>query len=203
MDLKIISAVAGVALSVFGYGVYFRGIFKGVFKPHAFTWLIWGVLTWIAFVAQVQDGAGVGAWVTAVMGIASVLIFVLALVRGEKNITTSDWISLVSAGIALLVWLVTSQPLISVCIAILIDNLGLYPTLRKSWHKPYQESLINTYAAALKFVFALIALENYSLLTWLYPASLVLANVGTIVLLEYRRRVVDNTSRVDAVTYTG
>jgi len=42
--------------------------------------------------------------------------------------------------------------------------------------------------AGLKFVLAIIALENYSLVTWLYPASLVFTNLFFVIMLVVRRR---------------
>lgn len=62
------------------------------------------------------------------------------------------------------------------------------PTIRKSYHKPHEETLVHYVLAGLKFVFAIFALDNYTLVTWLYPASLVAANLFFVFMLMVRRR---------------
>lgn len=191
MDYKTIIAIISVAMTVFGYSFYFRDIFKGKTKPHAFSWLVWATLTGIAFFGQISDGAGAGAWVTATTAVISFVIFGLALTRGEKEITRSDKFYLSASFLAIIPWLVLKDPLLSVILITIIDFLGFLPTIRKSIKKPYEETLIHYVFAGLKFFLAIIALDNYSLVTWLYPASLVLANWIFIILLVVQRKRFD------------
>lgn len=188
MDFKTVVAIISVVLTLFGYFFYFRDIFAGKTKPHAFTWLVWATLTSIAFFGQFSDNAGAGAWVTAVTAIFSYIIFGLALTRGEKDITRSDKYFLGASLLAIIPWLVTNDPLISIILVTVIDFLGFLPTIRKSIKKPYEETLITYFFSGLKFVFAVIALDNYSVVTWLYPTSLLLANWVFIVLLIVQRK---------------
>jgi hypothetical protein len=188
MDFKVFVAVISIVMTLVGYSYYFKDIFAGKTKPHAYSWLVWASLTAIAFGGQVSDNAGPGAWVTAVTAAVSFIIFGLALKIGEKDITKSDKLNLAAAGIALLVWFFTKDPLLSVIIITIVDFLGFFPTIRKSYFRPYEETLIHYVLAGLKFVLAIIALENYTLVTWLYPASLVAANLFFVVMLIIRRK---------------
>lgn len=188
MDVKVAFALAAVLMTVVGYRFYFRDIFAGKTKPHAFSWLVWAVLTGIAFFGQLSDNAGPGAWVTATTAIISVAVFCLALSKGEKNITFSDKLNLLGAAVALALWFITNDPLLSVILITIVDFLVFMPTIRKSYQKPHEETLIHYVLAGLKFVLAIIALENYSLVTWLYPASLVAANLFFVFMLVVRRR---------------
>jgi len=190
METKTIIALASIAMTIFGYSFYFKDIFAGKTKPHAFSWLVWATLTSIAFFGQLSAGAGPGAWVTATTAVVSFVIFWLALTRGEKDITKSDKIFLGASFFAIIPWLLTKDPLISIILVTVIDFLGFLPTIRKSIKKPYEETLIHYVFAGLKFLLAIIALDNYTLVTWLYPASLVLANWFFIVLLLVQRRKV-------------
>ena len=107
---------------------------------------------------------------------------------GEKDITKSDKLNLIAAGIALLIWFFTKDPLLSVIIITIVDFLRFFPTIRKSYFRPYEETIIHYLLAGLKFVLAIIALDNYTLVTWLYPASLVAANLFFVVMLIIRRK---------------
>lgn len=188
MDYKVILGILATGIAFYAYIPYFIDIFKGKTKPHSFSWLVWALLTGIAFFAQVFDNAGPGAWVTGFTAAVSVVILVLAFFKGEKNITRSDWMSLLGAGVSMLLWWITDSPLLTVILITIIDALGFYPTFRKSYHKPHEETLITYLLSGLKFVFAIIALENYSVITWLYPASLILMNGAFVVMLAIRRK---------------
>jgi len=188
--MKTALGILATAMAFFSYIPYIRNMLSGKTKPHAFSWLVWGALTAIAFVGQVSENAGPGAWVTGFTAMVSFFIFATALRTGEKDISKSDWFSLAGAGLAMLLWWATSNPLTAVILITLIDALGFYPTFRKSYHKPHQETAITFAISGLKFVVAIIALENLTLVTWLYPASLVLMNGIFVIMLLIRRKQV-------------
>ena len=117
------------------------------------------------------------------------IIAALTFRRGEKHITKSDWIAFIAALAAILVWLFTKEPLWAVVLITMIDSLAFYPTFRKSYIKPHEETVMTWWVNSIKFVFALLALEQVSLVTALYPSYLVLANGALAAMLIWRRRV--------------
>ncbi len=188
IEIKAVLGIIAIIIAFIGYVPYFRDIFRGQTKPHAFSWLVWASLTGIAFFGQVFDKGGAGAWVTGFTAVVSFMIFFLALQRGEKNITSSDKWSLFGAVVALVLWYLTHNPLGSVILITIIDALGFYPTFRKSYHKPHEETMLTFFLSGLKFVIAIIALQNYSVITYLYPASLVIMNFAFTIMLLIRRK---------------
>ena len=189
INIRFTLGIISVIVALLGYIPYFRDIFRGKTKPHAYSWLVWSSLTWIAFTGQILNKGGAGAWVTGFTALVCLTIFFLALKKGEKNITSSDKLSLLGAGFALLLWYVTSDPLFSVILVIIIDALGgFYPTFRKSYNKPQEETIITYFLSGLKFAIALMALQSYSIITYLYPIFLVLINWTFVVMLIIRRR---------------
>lgn len=192
MDVNSVSAVIAIFITIGGYFFYIRDIFSGKTKPHAYSWLIWTSLTGIAFFGQISDSAGPGAWVTASSCIISFVVFLLALDRGEKDITLSDKVFLGACVVAVIPWVLTSSAFTSMIIITVIDFLGFLPTIRKSLKNPFEETLIHYVFAGFKFLLAIFALENYSVITWLYPSSLVLANLLFVVLLVFKRSRTNN-----------
>lgn len=186
--MKTTLGIIATVIALVAYIPYFRNIFSGKTKPHAFSWLVWGSLTAIGFAGQVAENAGPGAWVTGFTAFVCFFIFMAALVKGEKDIVLIDWLSLLGAGFALLFWWITQGPLLSVILITLIDALGFFPTFRKSYYKPEQETAITFALSGLKFVIAIAALENFSVVTWLYPASLVVMNGLFVTMLIIRRK---------------
>ena len=179
--------ILATIIAIVGYIPYFRNIFRGKTKPHAFSWFIWFLLTAIAFFAQISDNAGPGAWVTGFTAIICFVIFIFGLKQGEKNIVLTDWLSLFGALAALGLWAITNDPLLSVILISLIDALGFVPTFRKSYFKPNEETALTYVLSALKFAVGIAALDNVTLVTALYPASLILMN-GIFVIMVLARR---------------
>lgn len=188
MNYKELLGITATAIAFISYVPYFRDIFAGKTKPHAFSWLVWSSLTAIGFAGQAADNGGPGAWVTGATALLTFFIFAIALKKGERRITFTDWLSLAGAGIAILFWAITKQPLLSVVLITLIDALGFFPTFRKSYSKPNEETLITYGLSGLKFVIALFALDNFTIATALYPIYLVVANWAFIVMLTVRRK---------------
>src|SRR3990167_9255905 len=130
--MNVYLGILATLIAIYAYIPYFRNIFRGKTKPHAFSWFVWFLLTAIAFFAQVSDNAGPGAWVTGFTAVICFVIFIFGLKRGEKDIVWIDWLSLVGALLALGLWAITNEPLLSVILITLIDALGFVPTFRKS-----------------------------------------------------------------------
>lgn len=105
MDYKVALAIISILMTLVGYFYYFRDIFAHKTKPHAYSWLVWGLLTAIAFAGQLHDKGGPGSYVTGVTATISFVIFFLAVKQGEKNITRSDRINLAAALLAITTWL--------------------------------------------------------------------------------------------------
>lgn len=186
---QILGSIA-VAISFLGYVYYFKGIFKGEVKPHIYSWVVWSLLMGVACLAQLSDGAGPGAWVTGFEACAVFLVMIFSFRIGTKDITLSDKISLSFALLTIPLWLITNNPLWSVILICLIDAFGFYPTFRKGYSKPWDDGITVYMAGFTQFLIALFALENFSLITALYPISLILSNGSFVLMILTRRRFI-------------
>lgn len=190
IDWKLLIGAIAVLLTFVGYVPYIRDTIKGKTQPHVYTWFLWSFVTAIAFALQISDNAGFGASVTLAAAIVCFVIFLLSFRIGKKDITSTDTIFLISALVALVVWLFAKQPVLSVVIVSAIDMLAFGPTIRKSWNKPYTETLSSYIINTIRFGLGLFALEHYSIITYLYPLTWFFANGLFSVLLVVRRNQV-------------
>ena len=188
LSTKVVIGSLAVILTFVGYIPYIKDTIKGKTKPHVYSWFVWGLVTAIAFALQVSDRAGVGAWVTLVAALVCFLIFGLGLKMGKKNISKLDTIFFVLALLAVAIWVLAKQPVISVILVSLIDMLGFAPTIRKSWNQPFSETLFTYLLNTFRHGISILALQNYSIITWLYPLSWTLANGLFSVMLIIRRK---------------
>ncbi|MFA7275386.1 MAG: hypothetical protein WC043_01130 [Pseudobdellovibrionaceae bacterium] len=193
VELTYQEIIGGIAflISLVGSLIYIKSILKGETTPHLFTWIIFGILTTIAFLAQIHDHGGPGAWSMGITALSCISIAVLSLKYGEKIFTLSDKIAFGASLTAILPWLLTDDPLGSVVLISLIDTVAMFPTLRKSWNKPYGENLTTYGIANVKTILSLAALTNLTLTTTLYPVAITLVNTGLIILCLWRRKALE------------
>ena len=186
---EILSAVA-ITLTFIAFFPYIRLIIQGAIKPHVFSWVIWGTTTFVVFLAQLEDNAGVGAWPIGVSGSISIFIALLAYIkRADIAITRTDWVFFISAMSSLPFWYLTSDPLWAVVILTIVDALGFGPTVRKAYTYPNSESLLFFALFTARNLIVIMALENHSVTTVLFPAVIAAACMLLITMVTYRRRV--------------
>jgi len=197
-DFKTIFAIISVLIVIFSYALYFKDIFSGKTKPHAYSWLVWSTVSGIAFFGQLVGQAGSGAWVTGANALITFFIFIYAYFKSERDITKSDKISLTAAFFTLILFLIfRSDPLIAVILTTIIATIGFYPTIRKSYFKPEQETLFTFFLSGSKYIFGFLALQNYSIITWLYPLSQLIVNYGFVLMLLIRRKYYKTRKLID------
>jgi len=190
-QIKSILGVVATGLVFLGYVPYLRDIVRGKTKPHMYSWFLWGFVTFIVFALQVSDGAGTGAFVTLAAALMCVVVMVMGFFyKSRVEVTKIDTVFLVLTLIALGLWLIAKQPVLSAILATVIDVLGFAPTVRKSWNRPYTETLVFYYLNSFRFGLAVVSLQRYSLVTALYPITWLAANALFALMLVARRRVV-------------
>jgi hypothetical protein len=186
---QFLGAIA-IGLTIIAYYPYIRSIIQGKTKPHVFSWIIWGTSTCIVFLAQLADKGGVGAWVIGFSGIISIYVAFLAYIkRSDSSSTRIDRMFFIVAMNALPIWHLTSDPLWAVVILTTVDLLGFAPTFRRSYISPFEEQLMFYVVMALRNLVVVAALENYSLTTVLFLATIATACLIFSLMVVYRRRV--------------
>ena len=187
---EILSAVA-IALTLVAFVPYIRTIISGTTKPHVFSWVIWGATTFVVFLAQLKGKGGVGAWPIGVSGSITIFVAFLAYVkRADITITKTDWLFFTSAMSSLPLWYLTSDPVWAVVVLTTVDVLGFGPTVRKAYSFPHSESLLFFSLFAARNLLVIMALENYSVTTVLFPAVIAAACMLLMAMVTYRRRAI-------------
>jgi hypothetical protein len=188
---KAILSIIAIAITFIAFVPYIISISKGITKPHVFSWVIWGSTTFVVFLAQLADNGGAGAWPIGVSGVLTILIACLAyLKRSDITITQKDWLCFSIAMSALPLWYLTTDPLWAVIILTMVDVLGFGPTARKVYHAPYSESLSFISLFLARNILVILALEQYSIITVLFPATVAVACFLLLLLIFVRRQAI-------------
>lgn len=179
----LISSLVGIACFI----PYLRDIFKHTTQPHSYTWLIWTLLQTTGVIAMFAAGAGIGIASLAIGAVFCFFIWLLSLRYGTHNINTFDKICLAGGLVAIAIYFFLHDPLLSVIMVTLTDLIGFLPTFRKSYEEPATETASTYILSSLSSLFAIGALEAFTLSTSLYLISLIVTN-GTCALVILIRR---------------
>ena len=144
-------------------------------------------MTGVAYAAQASHGGGEGAWITLLVTFFCFARAIVALHRGEKKITVSDKICLVFCLLAIVLWQLTDNPLLSVIIVTVLDVAGFYPTVRKSIAKPEEENWFSFFLFGIVYALSIAALNSYDLINLLYPAVITATSLGFAAFLLIRQ----------------
>ncbi len=182
--MKETIAIIAALLAIVGNLPYLWNIIKGTTRPHPYTWLVGSVVSCVIFFGQLQAGAGIGALPTAAAEIFTIIIFLFSLKYGFKGITRSDTIFLMVALLAIVPWVLTRDPTISVILVVGIDLVSFIPTLRKSWNVPTSETRLLYSMNVVRHILALMSLEAYNIATTLHSIAMIILNTVMFLILS-------------------
>jgi uncharacterized membrane protein SpoIIM required for sporulation len=106
---------------------------------------------------------------------------------GGRDGTRGDWIAFVVTLLAIPLWVATSDPLWSVLLVTAIDAVAYYPTFRKSYAKPDEELAFKYVLTVVRYLFSLLALERYTVVTTVYQLVSIFMEMAIVVMLLWRR----------------
>ncbi len=186
--MKETFAIIAALLAVAGNLPYLWDILKGRVKPHPYTWLVWSLVSGIVFFGMLAKGAGIGALPVAASEIFTLIIFLFSLKYGFKSVTKIDTVFLSVALIAIIPWVLTNDPTLSVVIAVGIDLIAFGPTLRKTWLHPSTETPLLYVSNILRHTLGLFSLQTYNIATTLHSLAMIVTNTAMTAIILLRRK---------------
>jgi hypothetical protein len=185
-----IFGITGALLNIIGNVPYVLDILRHKTRPQRSMWWIYAGLFVLLFAAQVGAGAKWVLVITAEYVLSSLLIAVLSLRYGFGTFHKRDLYSIAVAIAGLLAWLLTNNPLLAICMVIIIDFAGFWLTLVKTWHAPHSETLISWELSFVGALLSIFSVGTWSIAVIIYPVYAVLGTGLLVWLIIYRRRQV-------------
>ncbi len=187
MMLQIFGYISAT-LSILMVLPYIRDVLALRTKPQRASWFIWTVLGSIAFFSQLAKGATDSLWLTFGQTLAVLLVLGFSIKYGVGGFSKRDISALCAAGIGLILWYLTDEPSFALLIVILVDAIGSFLTMIKSYKQPETETLITWVLSGTSGVFGLLAVGSFNWILIAYPLYIVIANyVITAAILLGRR----------------
>jgi hypothetical protein len=179
-----ISAILSIVMII----PYVWDIFHHKSKPERGSWLIWTVLGFISFFSQMAKGATNSLWLVAGQTLSVFIIFALSLKYGYGGLAKRDAKGLVGAGIGLILWYFTKEAFTALLITILVDSIGTYLTMIKSYEDPESETLVMWLMSGTAGIFGMLAVGSFNPVLLFYPFYIMLANYVVVTAILLGRR---------------
>lgn len=179
----IVGITAGI-LSFASFVLYYISILRKKTTPNRATWFILTIVGILIYSSYYTLGARDTSWVALSYILGPFIAFVLSIKYGEGGWTTFDRWCLFGSGISLIFWFLSGYSLAILLINILIDLLGILPTVKKSYERPGSEESLPWFFTFISSILNVIAIETWDFNIWIYPIYMILIN-GMIATLLY------------------
>lgn len=177
----------GALIQLLGSAVYIRDTLRGITKPNRVTWFFWSVAPLIGAAAAITDGVRWSALPVVMVGIMPLLILLASLFNKKSywQLKKLDYICGIFAALALILWFITSEPLVAIVFAILADAVAGIPTLVKTCTDPETETTAEYAATVLAAITGLVAVQVWSFVETSFLIYLIILN-GGVILVRYK-----------------
>jgi hypothetical protein len=157
-------AIIGAVIASGGGLYYLYETIRGTAKPNRVTWLLWGILPMITFVAQRVQGVQGLSWATFVAGLTPFFVVAASFLNKKAYWKTQllDYVLMVAAIIGIILWIVTKDANLAIFFTIIADLLASIPTIIKSFKHPETESWIAYALSTLGFAIAVLSIHVFN-----------------------------------------
>ena len=165
----------GTAIGALGTAVYLRDTLRGTTKPNRVTWLLWAVAPLLAAAVELNEGVGLRALPTFMVGFMPLLVFAASFHNRDAvwRIRRIDYACGAMSVVGTVVWLVTRNGVLAIAAAIAADFLAGVPTVMKSWTHPETETVYSYIGAVVSMGIVLLTIQDWTFGVAAFPIFIV------------------------------
>lgn len=185
----IVGALAGF-ISIGATIPYLRDIVRGDTRPNVVSWSLWTIVVLITAFAQVSAGASWSLLLLIGSSIANISVVTLCILGyGYNKFELTDKICLVLAFAALLLWWITSNPVVAIILAVAADGIAYIPTYVKVYKYPQSETHLYWIILTVADILAFVSVTKMSAANSLFPVSYAIFNFAVVFVAFLGRRL--------------
>jgi hypothetical protein len=189
MTIEVVSAVVSIVLIIVSYVPYLRGMLTKKLRPNPVTWLSWAIVTIAYCIVVLYAGGGPVVWPIALTVVIDVVAFVLSVRNGGRaDIAKIDVVCFAVSMLAFVFWLITNQAGVAVALITTSQFVAFIPNIRKTWHKPYEDSAYTWGVNSVRHVFMIFAVDKFNFATVANTAFWTVIYGAAAILILARRR---------------
>lgn len=181
--------IVGSLIASLGFIPYLRDTIKGKVRPRLASWTTWSLVTGIATVAAISEGAYTSAWLTGLMTAIEIAILVVALKKGVRDYNWVDAVCQVLSFVGIVAWLQSSNASYAILFNIIADFFGAVPTFYHAWIKPHDEAWKPFIIDGIGSNITMLAVSEISLVAAGFPLYFTLMGYTLGATIYYRQKM--------------
>ena len=180
--------IVGTLIGAAGTVVYLKHTLKGTVKPNRVTFLLWSLIPFIAFSAQIKQGVGLEALMTFSTGFLPLTVFIASFVnkQAEWKLTRFDLMCGFLSLLGVALWMITKVGNIAILFSIVADGLAAVPTVVKAYKYPETEIAWPWIATAFGVVLTLLTLSTFTFANCGFIIYILALNILIYLLVQFR-----------------
>jgi hypothetical protein len=181
----LIGALAGLVAVTQG-APYIVSVLRGHSRPHRASFGIWAGVGMVLSASYITAGARTTIWAGLALLAQDIIVFLLAIKRGEGGLGHFDLACVAVAVVAVAAWAFTDDPAVAVYLSTAAIVVAFLPTLRKVCADPASESRFAWRLYAVSCVLNVGALTSFKPSLAVLPLAMVPPALVMVVLLGRR-----------------
>jgi len=172
-------AYFSIFFCIIGSYYYIKDTIHGKTRPNRVTWIFWSLAPLVAVYVGYKSGISLPLLASTFTAGFSPLLIVVASFFNKNSywrITKFDILCGALSFIAIIIWVVTKNGIISLIFAILADLFAGIPTIIKSWKHSETETAGPYTLGILSQTITLLVIPNLSFQNYAFPLYIILAN---------------------------
>jgi hypothetical protein len=177
-------------LGIIGAVPYIYNTYRRKTKPHRVAWLIFLILSIIAFASQLALGARASLIFYGWFVLNNLILFALSLRKngGYGGVNLVNIICFGLAILAIILWKTTNSPLIALLCALIADGIGAVLILVKAYKHPHTETLLMWQLGSAATFLNILAVGKLNAALLAAPIQVFLFNVSIALAILIGRR---------------
>lgn len=167
---------------------YILTTLKGKSQPNRVSFLLWAIIAFVIFAAQINEGVGWTALLTFIAGLGPLMIFIVSFVdkKAYWKISKLDILCGVLSALAIVLWVATGSGLYAIGLGIIADILASIPTVVKSFNFPESENFVIYRNAMIGATITLLTIDEWTFAIFAFAIYIVLINLLLVLLIKFK-----------------
>lgn len=173
-----------------GLFIYAVNTFRGKTKPNRVTWVLWTVIPFITFFAQLSKDVGITSIFSLIYGLGPLLVLIASLTNKHAywKLATFDYICGIISILAIVLWIITGNGTTAIILSIVADFAAGLPTLRKSFYDPKSENTAAYIAGITSGGITLLTVQHWNVATFAFPLYILLDSALIFLTIKFFSR---------------
>ena len=180
--------IIGVVLMLIGDLSYFINTLNGKVKPNKVSWLLWSLIPFVVFIAEIKQGVGLQSLMTLSVGVGTLAIFIASFFNknAQWKLGALDVICGLLSFCGLILWYTTKVGNYAILFSIFADILAAAPTLVKAYKFPETEKYPAYLLTGVNGGITLLTVRSWNFATYGFPLYSILLNTVFFILIKFK-----------------